>query len=151
MTVLVFRSDAPLPEVPPPLHETPSAHRPFIDSDPDSAEFDSLSGDDSDGGASLAEDVKGKTAGSLGRDESLEAEVGASCPEKTRTAVRKRRASGDVSPGPAPKQRRVMEGGAPPAAAPNMAELLRRASGVGWQPSEGIPIGASPGVDEESE
>ena len=53
----MFRSDAPLPEVPRPLHETPSAYRPFVDSHPDSAEFDSLSGDDSDGGAALAEDV----------------------------------------------------------------------------------------------
>ena len=55
--MLVFQSDAPLPEVPRPLHQTPSAHRPFVDSHPDSAEFDSLSGDDSDGGAALAEDV----------------------------------------------------------------------------------------------
>ena len=69
-----------------------------------------------------------------------------------------------------------MEGGAPPAAAPNMAESSRRASGAGSQPSEEIPVGepivppynglkalpfarllhedrtavASPGVDEES-
>ena len=55
--MLVFQSDAPLPEVPRPLHETPSAYGPFVDSHPDSAEFDSLSGDDSDGGAALAEDV----------------------------------------------------------------------------------------------
>ena len=92
----MFRSDAPLPEVPRPLHETPNAHRPFVDSHPDSAEFDSLSGDDSDGGASLAEDVKGRAVGSLGRGESPEAEVGTSCPKKPRTAVQKRRASGDV-------------------------------------------------------
>ena len=45
------------------------------------------------------------------------------------------------SPGPAPKQRRVMEGGAPPAAAPNMVESSRRASGAGSQPSEEIPVG----------
>jgi len=70
----VFRSDAPLPEVPRPLHGTPSAHRPFVDSHPDSAEFDILSGDDSDGGVALAEDVKGKTVGFLGRGYSPEAE-----------------------------------------------------------------------------
>ena len=92
----MFRSDAPLPEVPRPLHETPNAHRPFVDSHPDSAEFDSLSGDDSDGGVALAEDVKGKAVGSLGRGDSPEAEVGASCPKKLRTAVRKRRVSGDA-------------------------------------------------------
>ena len=92
----MFWSDAPLPEVPRPLHETPSAHRPFVDSHPDSAEFDSLSGDDSDGGAALAEDVKGKAVGSLVWGESPEAEVGTSCPKKPRTAVRTRRASGDV-------------------------------------------------------
>ena len=92
----MFRSDAPLPEVPRPLHETPSAYRPFVDSHPDSAEFDSLSGDDSDGGAALAEGVKGRAVGSLGRGESPEAEIGASCPKKLRIAVRKRRASSDV-------------------------------------------------------
>ena len=92
----MFRSDAPLPEVPRPLQETPSAHRPFVDSHSDSAEFDSLLGDDSDGGASLAEDVKGRAVGSLGRGESPEAEVGTSCPEKLITTVRKRRASSNV-------------------------------------------------------
>ena len=34
-----------------------------------------------------------------------------------------------------------MEGGAPPAAAPNMVESSRRASGAGSQPSEEIPVG----------
>ena len=34
-----------------------------------------------------------------------------------------------------------MEGGAPPTAAPNMAESSRRASVAGSQPSEGIPVG----------
>ena len=92
----MFRSDAPLPEVPRPLHETPSAHRPFVDSHSDSAEFDSLSGDDSDGGVALAEDVKGKAVGSPCRGDSPEAEVGASCPKKPRTTVRKRRVSGDA-------------------------------------------------------
>ena len=92
----MFQSDAPLPEVPRPLHETPSAHRPFVDSHPDSAEFDSLSGEDSDGGASLAEDVKGKAVGSLGGGESPETEGCTSCPKKPRTAVRKRRVSGDA-------------------------------------------------------
>ena len=94
--MLVFRSDAPLPEVPRPLHQTPSAHQPFVDSHPDSAKFDSLSGDDSDGGATLAEDVKGKAVESLGRGESPEAEAGGSCPKKPRTIVQKRRASDDA-------------------------------------------------------
>ena len=94
--MLVFRSDAPLPEVPRPLHQTPSAHQPFVDSHPDSAEFNDLSYDYSDGGAALAEDLKGKAVESLGRGESPEAEVGTSCPKKPRTTVRKRRASGDV-------------------------------------------------------
>jgi len=94
--VLVFRSDAPLPEVPRPLHETPSAHRPFVDSHSDSAEFDSLSGDDSDRGVALAEDVKGKAVGSLGGGKNPEAEGCTSCLKKPRTAMRKRRASGDV-------------------------------------------------------
>ena len=92
----MFRSDAPLPEVPRPLHETPSAHRPFVDSHPDSAEFDSLSCDDSNGGATLVEDVKGKAIGSLGGGEIPRAEVGTSCPKKPRTAIRKRRASVDL-------------------------------------------------------
>ena len=94
--MLVFWSDAPLPEVPRPLHQTPSAHRPFVDSHPDSAEFDSLSCDDSDGGATLAEDVKGKAVESLDREESPEPEAGTSCPKKPRTTVRKRRASSDA-------------------------------------------------------
>ena len=94
--MLIFRSDAPLLEVPRPLHETPSAHRPFVDSHPDLAEFDSLSVDDSDGGVALAEDVNGKAVGSPCRGDSPEAEVGTSCPEKPRTTVRKRRVSGDV-------------------------------------------------------
>ena len=63
----MFQSNAPLPEVPRPLHQTPSAHQPFIDSHLDSTEFDDLSDDDSDGGAALAEDVKGKAVESLGR------------------------------------------------------------------------------------
>lgn len=40
--------------------------------------------------------MKGRAVGSVGRGESPEAEVGTSCPKKPRTAVRKRRASGDV-------------------------------------------------------
>ena len=80
------------------------------------------------------------------------------------------------SPGHAPKQRRVVEEGAPTATAPDMAESSRRAGGAGSQPSEAVPVGepiippyngsqalpfarllhedriadASPGVDEES-
>ena len=94
--MLVFRSDAPLPKVPCPPHQTPSAYRPFVYSHPESVEFDSLSGDDFDGGATLAEDVKGKAVESLGRGESPEAEAGGSCPKKPRTVVRKRRASVDA-------------------------------------------------------
>jgi len=94
--VLVFRSDAPLPEAPRPTHQTPSAHRPFVDSHPDSAEFDDLSDDDSDGGATLAEDAKGKVVESLGRGESPMAEAGTSCPKKPRTTMQKRRASSDI-------------------------------------------------------
>ena len=44
----------------------------------------------------FAEDVKGKAVGSPGRGDSPEAEVGASCPKKLRTAVRKRRVGGDA-------------------------------------------------------
>ena len=84
--MLVFRSDALLPEVPRPLHQTPSAHRPFVDSHPDLAEFDSLSSDDSDGGATLVEDVKGKVVESLGRGESPEAEASSSCPKLSQKA-----------------------------------------------------------------
>jgi hypothetical protein len=94
--VLVFRSDAPLPEVPRPLHQTPSAHQPFVDSHPNSAEFDDLLDEDSDGGAALAEEVKGEAVESLGRGESPESEAGTSCPKKLRTTMRKRRVSGDV-------------------------------------------------------
>ena len=80
------------------------------------------------------------------------------------------------SPGPVLKKRRVVEGGAPPAAVPDMAESSRRAGGEGSQPSGEVPVGepiippyngskvlpfarllhedwtagASPGVDEES-
>ena len=55
----MFRSDAPLPEVPRPLHETPSAHHPFVDSHPDSVEFDSLLGDDSERGVALCRRCEG--------------------------------------------------------------------------------------------
>ena len=44
-------------------------------------------------------------------------------------------------PGPAPKQRRVVEEGAPTAATPDMAESSRRAGGAGLRPSEEIPVG----------
>ena len=94
--MLVFQSNAPLPEVPRPLHQTPSTHQPFVNSHMDSTEFNDLSDDDSDGGAALAEDVKGKAVESLGRGESPEAEAGGSCPKKPRTIVQKRRASVDA-------------------------------------------------------
>ena len=45
------------------------------------------------------------------------------------------------SPGPAPKQRRVVEEGAPSTAAPDKAESSRRTGGMGSQPSEEIPVG----------
>ena len=80
----MFRSDAQLPEVPRLLYQTPSAHRPFVDSHPDSAEFDDLSDEDSDGSASLAKDVKGKAVESLDRGESPEPETGTSCPRKAK-------------------------------------------------------------------
>ena len=82
--------------MPHPLHQTPSSHRPFVDSHPDPAKLDDLTDEDSDGGATLAEDVKGKAVESLGRGESPEAEAGGSCPKKTRIIVRKRRASVDA-------------------------------------------------------
>ena len=92
----MFRSDAPLPEVHRPLHQTPSSHRSFVDSHPDPTELDDLSGEDSDEGATLAEDVKDKAVESLDREESPEPEAGTSCPKKPRTTVRKRRASSDA-------------------------------------------------------
>ena len=46
--MLVYRSDAPLPEVFRPLHQTPSSHRPFINSHPDPADFAELSDESSD-------------------------------------------------------------------------------------------------------
>ena len=58
--------------------------------------MDDLTDGDSDGGATLAEDVKGKAVESLDREESLELEAGTSCPKKLRTIVRKRRASSDA-------------------------------------------------------
>ena len=45
------------------------------------------------------------------------------------------------SPGPAPKQRPVVEEGAPATAALDMAESSRRAGGAGSRPSEEIPVG----------
>ena len=92
----MFRSDAPLPEVPRPFHQTPSADRPFVDSHPDSAEFNGLSDEDSDGSAALVEDVKGKAVESLDPGESHELEIGTSCPKKPTTTMRKRRASSDA-------------------------------------------------------
>ena len=92
----MFRSDLPLPEVPRLLHQTPSSHRPFVDSHPDPAKLDDLTDEDSDGGAILPEDVKGKAIESLDREESPEPEAGTSCPKKPRTTVQKRRAGDDV-------------------------------------------------------
>ena len=48
----------------------------------------------------------------------------------------------DCSPGPVPKQRRVVEERIPAAAAPFvMAESSGRAEGIGLHPSEEIPVG----------
>ena len=94
--LLVFRSVAPLPEVHRPLHQTPSSHLPFVDSHPDPAELDDLTDKDSDVGATLVEDVKGKAVESLDREESPQPKAGTSCPKKLRTIVRKRRASSDA-------------------------------------------------------
>ena len=85
-----------MPEVHRPLHQTPSSHLPFVDSHPDPVELDDLMDEDSDGGATLAEDVKGKAVESLDREESPQPKAGTSCPKKLRTTVRKRRAGGDV-------------------------------------------------------
>ena len=90
--LLMFRSDAPMSEVHRPLHQTPSSHLPFVDSHLDPVELDDLMDEDSDGGAALVEDVKGKAVESLDQEESPEPETGACCPKKPRTTVRKRRA-----------------------------------------------------------
>ena len=45
------------------------------------------------------------------------------------------------SPGPAPKQRRVVEGGAPAVAVPGIAESSRRVGGTRVQSPEEIPVG----------
>ena len=45
------------------------------------------------------------------------------------------------SPGPEPKQSRVVEEGAPAAATPDMAESSRQVGGAGLQPSEENPVG----------
>ena len=92
----MFWSDAPLPEVYRPFHQTPSSHVPFVDSHPDPADLSDLSDESSDEGAALAEGVKGKVVESLVRENSLEPEAGASCPKKSRTTVRKRKASVDA-------------------------------------------------------
>ena len=92
----MFRSDAPLPEVYPPLHQTPSSHMPFVDSHPDLADLSDLSDQSSDEGASLAEDAKGKVVESLDHEKSPKPEAGTSCPKKRRTTMQKRRASVDI-------------------------------------------------------
>ena len=98
--LLIYRSDPPLLEVHRPSHMTPSAHlRPHEhrpDLDPNVSE--NLSSSDSDDRATLADLVKGKTGGvePLAREGSPGPKVGASCPKKPRTTVRKRRACGDV-------------------------------------------------------
>ena len=97
---MIYRSDPPLPEVHRPSHMTPSAHlRPHDyrpDLDPSVSE--TLSSFDSDDRATLADLMKGKTGevDPLAREGSPGPEVGASCPKKLRTTVRKRKASNDV-------------------------------------------------------
>ena len=75
---------------------TPSAHlRPYeFRPDLDPGVSESLSSSDSNDRVTLAELVKGKTGGvkSMLREGSPKPEVGASCPKKPRTTVRKRRA-----------------------------------------------------------
>ena len=66
--MLVYRSDAPLPKVFRPLHETSSSHQPFIDSYLDSTDLAELSDKSSDEDTTLAENVKGKAVEYLDRE-----------------------------------------------------------------------------------
>jgi len=77
--LLVYRSDAPLPKVFRPLHETSSSHQPFIDSYPDSTDLAELSDKSSDEDTTLAENVKGKAVEYLDREESPEPEAKQLC------------------------------------------------------------------------
>ena len=89
-----------MPEVHQPSHMMPSAHlqphdyRP--DLDPTVSETPSSS--DSDDRATLVDLMKDKTGGveTLAREGSPGPEAGISCPEKSRTTMRKRRVSDDV-------------------------------------------------------
>ena len=92
----MFWSDAPLPEVYRPLHQTPSSHVPFVDSQPDPADLSDLSDEGSDEGAALAEDAKGKAVESMDHEKSPKPEAGTSCPKKLRTTMQNRRASVDI-------------------------------------------------------
>jgi len=97
---LINRSDPPLPEVHWPSHMTPRAHLQSHDYRPDldPTVSETLSISDSDDRATLVDLMKGKTGGvePLARVGSPGPEAGTSCPNKTRTTVRKRRASDDV-------------------------------------------------------
>ena len=77
--MLVYRSDAPLPKVFCPLHETSSSHQPFIDSYPDSTDLAELSDKSSDEDTTLAENVKGKAVEYMDREESPEPEAKQLC------------------------------------------------------------------------
>ena len=97
--LLVFRSDAPLPQIFRLLHQMPSSQQSAIDSHLDPADLAALSDIDSDDDdATLAVGVMGKAGdvGSLDRDRSPEPEAGTTCPKKLRTTVHKRRASGHI-------------------------------------------------------
>ena len=78
----------------PSAHLQPHDYRP--DLDPIISE--TLSSSNSDDRATLADLMKGKMGGVkvLAREESPGPEVGASCPKKPRTTMRKRKASDDV-------------------------------------------------------
>ena len=87
-------------EVHRPSHMMPSAHLQPHDYRPDlyPTVLETLSSSDSDDHATLANMLKGKTGGVelLAREGSPGPEASISCPKKTRTTVRKRRASDEV-------------------------------------------------------
>ena len=98
--MLINRSDPPLPEVHRPSHMTPRAHLQSHDYRPDldPTVSETLSSSNSDDRATLADLMKGKMGGVelLACEGSPGPEAGISCPKKSRTTVRKRKASDDV-------------------------------------------------------
>ena len=97
---MIYQRDHLLPEIHRPSHMTPSAHLQPHDYRPDldPTVSETLSSSDSDDRAILANLMKGKTGGVelLAREGSPGPEAGISCPEKSRTTMRKRRVSDDV-------------------------------------------------------